>query len=1085
MGRYRETQNNFSLGKVDSQITSSEVEDIYKRGLLELDNALVLPASGIQKRLGTRPTGLSHNLFHINSKTRMHSAFNPVTNRKIILLFNEGTHSTDNPIIAVAAEGRLVIPSLKNKNTMTDAELDENKIKETLDPNTSLVTVELKRENKDDITKFHAFSEITTPEDIRISQRGGLVFVTGHGDIPIIIDIIRYVIYDVFSLPKEISTIADNDNITDNLIHRIPYRPSNRNRQKTATFSVDTDFDGETFSMRSSHVNFTGKVIKPRAGFPFRTFQDPVDRLRRLDTFLTALLPKKYNQSIDTHIMTNVDRRGDQHYINTMKIVESLISLVLDSQGENFIIESENIKGETFFYFLRKFSVLKIPTYRFQLPAWGNQFPTVVASFQNRILYAGSKGVSLNYETDQDGTIWATRLGSLSEFAVIPFNKERSRSKALEDQFPFDRIFGNPADVAEYNTDPIEEAITASMLDSLADRRRELAKHQAFKAYLERGDTSGIGRPIIHPYLDGLTLQNPDVRDDLSRDDAYVLNFNGEKIRWIIPLNELQVGTDKAEYSIESNGNLNPIDPKRESKLSSYGSAPVEPTVLEGKVIFVQRGGKIIRQLRYSDERKKLIGEQLNILQESYFTSQVKKIVKQENPYEVLWVLKKDGTLLSLSRHETLGVSGWSKHTFSGKVLDIAESDDRLYLLIERQNIEGKFHTQLEVLDRNKIPKEETIDDISAFTDSVRLILKKVNTLTHYFDFINGSNFDNSAAIGVRDKYVVLNSQMSYGHYNWDNPDGRSHQFEFGFSYDGPILNSTVFQVTKDNSNHIQISYARDKKAFIIRIGLFIKVVPFNLSPDSFYDGSVYIDPASGRAQIEINGVELLSINEELGLNLTGLNFSNCSVGFGNKFSIDASRGRLIASYFYSYSGQPLLSQGPFIYEKEPGDFHIYGLCSLSKYNEAVVSINGGFAGFSDLGLSSTHRLQEDPTGKTVSVGFSYESLVETLELGQRDNSGNLEEEEATRINRIDELIIELENSGTFTVSEFERDDTQIRVRKKDQNQNDVTEPFSGNLRIEFDGDYTTSGPKVQIKSKKPYPLTIRSITFRGRSGQR
>jgi hypothetical protein len=170
----------------------------------------------------------------------------------------------------------------------------------------------------------------------------------------------------------------------------------------------------------------------------------------------------------------------------------------------------------------------------------------------------------------------------------------------------------------------------------------------------------------------------------------YLDNING-----LVSLKDLIVLTSGGEWRITGSAEGNAITPDSMyvSNQGYRGSYDMEPIVAGSSVLFVQRFGTRVRDLAYSFESDGYDSTDLSIFATHLFDGySIIDWCWQQEPWNVLWVVRSDGVLLGLSYMKEQDVWAWHKHNISGQVESISCApglyEDEVYMLVKR-NING------------------------------------------------------------------------------------------------------------------------------------------------------------------------------------------------------------------------------------------------------------------------------------------------------------------------------------------------------------------------------------------------------------
>lgn len=165
----------------------------------------------------------------------------------------------------------------------------------------------------------------------------------------------------------------------------------------------------------------------------------------------------------------------------------------------------------------------------------------------------------------------------------------------------------------------------------------------------------------------------------ISQDDdavtAALISRRVSPVRDIVPLSSLIVLTDSAEWTIDAGSTKSAITPSSlDAQVQGYrGCAAVPPVVIGDMLLFVQKQGKIIRDLGYVFESDSYSGNDLTVLATHLFRdSKIVSMDYQQDPDSIVWVVLADGTLLALTYLREHDVIAWSRIKTDGFVESVA-----------------------------------------------------------------------------------------------------------------------------------------------------------------------------------------------------------------------------------------------------------------------------------------------------------------------------------------------------------------------------------------------------------------------------
>lgn len=219
-----------------------------------------------------------------------------------------------------------------------------------------------------------------------------------------------------------------------------------------------------------------------------------------------------------------------------------------------------------------------------------------------------------------------------------------------------------------------------------------------------------LGAPLDGPEItwlsrvgifDNLTSSQP-LRDD----DAFKFRFYGEstnEIKHYLDIGNLVMLTSDGEWTFDGDGSgiISPtaVNPKQNSQ---YGASDVKPIVTGGTAIFVQDRGSIIRDLNYSFDDSGYRGNDLTIFSSHLVDGySIVDMAYQKTPHSIVWVVRSDGIVLSLTYVREQQVWGWARHDFGGTVESVCsvpgDGIDDVYFVVKR-TIDGTDRRYVERL---------------------------------------------------------------------------------------------------------------------------------------------------------------------------------------------------------------------------------------------------------------------------------------------------------------------------------------------------------------------------------------------------
>jgi len=206
------------------------------------------------------------------------------------------------------------------------------------------------------------------------------------------------------------------------------------------------------------------------------------------------------------------------------------------------------------------------------------------------------------------------------------------------------------------------------------------------------------------------------------------------------------------------------------TRVQSYrGSASVTPVIIGSQMIYVQSNGTVIRNFGYDYSIDSYTGVDLRILSEHLFTGyEIVDMDYQQDNDSLVWCVRDDGILLSLTYMSEQDVIAWSWHETDGEVESIcvipASGYDELWMVVKRGS--SRFIEYMPQRMASTDPQDQYFVDCGLSYDNPKTIsgATKANpvviTATSH-GFSNGDYVDISDVVGMTElngnRYKVAN----------------------------------------------------------------------------------------------------------------------------------------------------------------------------------------------------------------------------------------------------------------------------------------------------------------------------------------
>jgi hypothetical protein len=217
-------------------------------------------------------------------------------------------------------------------------------------------------------------------------------------------------------------------------------------------------------------------------------------------------------------------------------------------------------------------------------------------------------------------------------------------------------------------------------------------ERRVYAATLNNPDTYWMSKAELYLNFD---TSFPSVASDAITGSPWGVQVNG--IQWMLNMpGGLVVLTGLSAWQLTGAGgsslNPQPITPADEqAQPQAYNgcSATVPPIKIDDSIIYVQAKGSIYRQFTYQYFQNIYTGVDLTELSSHLFTGfTILENAYCEEPYKIIWAVRDDGVMLSLTYLKNEQVTGWARHDTNGAFVSCCSVTeppvDALYVATQR-----------------------------------------------------------------------------------------------------------------------------------------------------------------------------------------------------------------------------------------------------------------------------------------------------------------------------------------------------------------------------------------------------------------
>lgn len=215
---------------------------------------------------------------------------------------------------------------------------------------------------------------------------------------------------------------------------------------------------------------------------------------------------------------------------------------------------------------------------------------------------------------------------------------------------------------------------------------------------------------------------NFDQTGTVADDDAFSYTIASQQvnaIQWLIPTKVLALGTIGGNFVATTGSSNEPISPTniQIKPETSYGSALLIPKRIGHYVYYVQRDYRTVRELSYDYASDAFVSLDMTLLAEHITESGIHDLDYQESPDNILWMVREDGEIATLTRQIDQQIIGWSRQILGGSfgggqavVESVAtipnDEEDEVWVVVKR-TIDGSTQRYVEYFKPFRMPDEQ------------------------------------------------------------------------------------------------------------------------------------------------------------------------------------------------------------------------------------------------------------------------------------------------------------------------------------------------------------------------------------------
>ena len=209
--------------------------------------------------------------------------------------------------------------------------------------------------------------------------------------------------------------------------------------------------------------------------------------------------------------------------------------------------------------------------------------------------------------------------------------------------------------------------------------------------------------------------ENFDYGDGSADTDAISFRIGSsqvDRILWLYPSMVMNLGTAGGPFTVSAVGDsiitATNVSVKQQNE---SGAASVSPVRIGPYVYYVSRSGTVVGRIAYDLNTDSYITDNITYLNDHILEGVVKEMALQQFPYNILWCLREDGVIATMTRVDDQNVKGWTRQlctngTFES-VASIPNGAEDAVWVITKRDIDGTDRYFVEYFETHEFGDQE------------------------------------------------------------------------------------------------------------------------------------------------------------------------------------------------------------------------------------------------------------------------------------------------------------------------------------------------------------------------------------------
>lgn len=265
----------------------------------------------------------------------------------------------------------------------------------------------------------------------------------------------------------------------------------------------------------------------------------------------------------------------------------------------------------------------------------------------------------------------------------------------------------------------------------------------------------------------------PGTEDDAAL--SYTISADDvQTIRALVPGKVLTVMTQSAEFVVRATTADAPLTPTNFSvtRASAFGmQGSVRPRQVGNVVLFLQSGGRKVRELVYDFNSDAYVAQDMTLLAEHITANRIIDMAWQREPDPVLWCVRGDGRILGMTYDRAQNVVAWHRHQLGGNAANYLETLRAAENGTTRETEDGVERSTEDYNSEAYAPVDAIASLPRVEDDQIWLVTKRLinGTFKRYVEYMTNLSWADAADA------VHLDSSLEYAGDPVNTVSGLSH----------------------------------------------------------------------------------------------------------------------------------------------------------------------------------------------------------------------------------------------------------------------------------------------------------------------